>query len=266
MSESIRFDWRYSVRLGLVAGVIALAVSVIGMVEVFSERWLIGGVFTVGHLLLFAAPVGVGYLCARETGQEAGNGSKRIIVLVSGLIAGLLSALPLIGLVFLTWAVNLRDLGFVNITPALIDLLTFNRGEVVGSLILMGATGVLGLVGAAVYVMPDSVRRPLMSGVLCILGVGLFSDVVITVLRRLFGRTAVKFLYFVTGGLKPGVALGLFLIAGVVTAWWRAGGQRFRDKLADVVPMQPQQLRLVGLALGILLTLALPLLLGTYLS
>jgi branched-chain amino acid transport system permease protein len=259
MSESIRFDWRYSVRLGLLAGVIAFGVSAIGMVEVFSERELISGVFTVGHLLLFAAPAGVGYLCARE------SESKRTVVLVSGLIAGLVSALPLIGLAFLVRAVDLREVGLVNMSPALGDLLTFNRGGVVGSLVLMALTGALGLVGAAVYVMPARIRRPLMSGVLWAFGVGLFSEIVITMLRRLFGRGAVKFIF--TGeSLKPGVALVLFLIAAGGTALWRAQGERFRGGLASMVPIPQQWLRLVGPALGILLTLILPLLLGTYLT
>lgn len=260
MSESIRFDWRQTVRLGLLAGVIALGVSAIGMIEVFSARELISGVFSVGHLLLFAAPAGVGYLCARESSE-----SKRTVVLVSGLIAGLLSALPMIGLAFLVQAVDLREVGLVNITPALGDLLTFNRGGVLGSLILMALTGALGLVGAAVHVMPDSVRRPLMSGVLWTLGVGFFSEIVITMLRRLFGRGAVR-LMFTGESLKPGVALGLFLIAAGVTAWWRARGERFRGRLVSVVPVPQRWLRLVGPALGILLILILPLLLGTYLS
>jgi len=260
MSESIRFDWRHSVRLGLLAGVIALGVSVIGMVEVFSERWLISGLFTVGHLLLFTVPAGVGYLCARESSE-----SKRSVVLVNGLIAGLLSALPLIGLVFLARAIDLRELGLVNVSPALIDVLTFNRGSVVGSLILMALAGVIGLVGSAVYVIPDSIQRPLMNGVLWTFGVGLFAEVVIAVLRNLFGRGAVRLL-FTIGSLKPGVALGLFLIAAGVTAWWGARGERLRGGLASVVPIPQQWLRLVGPALGILLILILPLLLGTYLT
>ena len=260
MSESIRFDWRYSVRLGLLAGVIALVVSVIGMVEVFSERELISGVLTVGHLLLFAAPAGAGYLRARESSE-----SKRTVVLVSGLIAGLLSALPLIGLAFLVRAVDLREVGLVNMSPALGDLLTFNLGGVVGSLVLMALTGALGLVGAAVYIMPARIWRPLMSGVLWTLGVGLFSEIVITMLRRLFGRGAVKFMF--TGeSLKPGVALVLFLIAAGGTALWRARGERFWGGLASMVPIPQQWLRLVGPVLGILLILILPWLLGRFLT
>jgi branched-chain amino acid transport system permease protein len=150
-------------------------------------------------------------------------------------------------------------------SPALGDLLTFNRGGVLGSLILMALTAVLGLVGAAVYITPARIRRPLMSGVLWTLGVGLFSEIVIQRGRHWFGPAAVKFI-FTAESLKPRVALVLFLIAAGGTAWWRAQGERLRGGLASMVPIPQQWLRLVGPALGILLALILPLLLGTYLT
>jgi len=260
MFESIRLDWRSLVRLGLLAGVIAFSLCTIGMVETFNERELISGVFTVGHVLLFAVPAGVGYLCAKDSSK-----SKRIAVLASGFIVGLFSALPLIVLVLLVRAIDLRELGLVNMSPALGDLLTFNLGGVVGSLVLMALTGVLGLAGSAVHVMPDRIRRPLMNGVLGTLGVGLFSDIVIALLRNLFGRGAVRLL-FAAGSLKPGVGIGLFIILAGVTALWEARGERFRGGLASMVPIPGRHLRLVGPVLGILVVLILPLLLGTYLS
>jgi branched-chain amino acid transport system permease protein len=260
MFESIRLDWRSLVRLGLLAGVIAFSLCTIGMVETFNERELISGVFTVGHVLLFAVPAGVGYLCAKDSSK-----SERIAVLASGFIVGLFSALPLIVLVLLVRAIDLRELGLVNMSPSLGDLLTFNLEGGLGFLILMALTGVLGLAGSAVHVMPDRIRRPLMSGVLGTLGVGLFSDVVIALLRSLFGRGAVR-LIFAAGSLKPGVALGLFIILAGVTALWEARGERFRGGLASMVPIPGRHLRLVGPVLGILVVLILPLLLGTYLS
>ena len=260
MSDSTRFNWHYAVRFGLLAGVIALSASAIGMVEAFGQRDLVSSLFTLGHLLFLAAPAGVGYLSARENAEN-----NTPLVLVSGLIAGLFSALPLIGLVLLAGAIDLRELRLVSISPSLVDMLTFKLGTAVGSLALMAVTGILGLAGAAVYVMPGHIRRPLMNGLLWTLGVGLFSEIVISLLRRLLGRGFVSLL-FTSKSIKPVAAAALFLIVAGVTAWWSARGERFRARLAGIEPRQQRRLRWATLGGGILLMLVLPLILGTYLT
>ena len=52
-----QLDLRKTAKLGLIAGVVILSVSAIGMVETFDERDIITGVFTLGQLLLFGAPL-----------------------------------------------------------------------------------------------------------------------------------------------------------------------------------------------------------------
>ena len=68
--------------------------------------------------------------------------------LLNGLIAGLMTAVPLIGLILLTVALPTIRNALVNVSPELIDALTFGQGPYVGSLIL-----------AAVYVRTGPGRR-----------------------------------------------------------------------------------------------------------
>ena len=86
-----QLDLRKTIKLGLIAGLVILGVSAIGMVETFDERDIITDIFTLGQLLLFGAPLIAGYL-VWDKKEEVSNG----IILLRGAIAGFLSALPVI--------------------------------------------------------------------------------------------------------------------------------------------------------------------------
>ena len=60
MQSQSRLNWGEIIRLGLLVGVIALALCLIGMIEAFNERAIIGGVITLGQILLFGPVVGGG--------------------------------------------------------------------------------------------------------------------------------------------------------------------------------------------------------------
>ena len=57
---------RDAINYGLIAGVISLSISVIGMVALFAERDLIAGVLTLGQVFLFAPTAVLAYLAARK--------------------------------------------------------------------------------------------------------------------------------------------------------------------------------------------------------
>ncbi len=53
MSETNNFDYHIPLQNGLIAGVVALSVSVIGMVTLLAQRYLIAGWLTLGQVILF---------------------------------------------------------------------------------------------------------------------------------------------------------------------------------------------------------------------
>jgi hypothetical protein len=62
---------QYAIQQGLLAGLIALSLSVIGLVPLFGERYLISGVFTLGQFFLYAAPAVFAYsLAGKVSAQE----------------------------------------------------------------------------------------------------------------------------------------------------------------------------------------------------
>jgi branched-chain amino acid transport system permease protein len=256
-----KLHFREIARIGLIAGVVAASVSVIGMVETFDQRDLITNILTLGQVLLFIPPAAAGFLAARLQPEE-----KRVEGIVSGIIAGFFAALPVVAVILLTViAPDIRD-KLVNVSPALIEILTFGQGEAVGSLILIAVMTLLGAGGAAIHVLPQRIERPVLMGLLWTLLIALLSDVLIGVLRPLLGTSGVRLL-FGTKGLKPLTALVVFVIVTVVYTWYSQRGKQLLQQRAEArTPEQQRRLRRTQLIVGVLLLLLLPLILGTYLT
>lgn len=255
-----QLSMRRTVRIGLIAGLVALSICAIGMVVAFDERDIITGVLSLGQLLLFGIPLIVGYVIVRGNGQiKAGP------ALLHGLVAGFFVSLPLIGLILLTliWP-NIRE-ALPNVSPALIDILAFGQDPIPGSIILAIVMIVLGALGAAFHLLPERVQKPLFSGVAWTLGIGLFSEVLINIFRP-FPRQFTRII-FGTTGITPLLALIIFVIATVFSAWWEAGGRkRFRKRRESLTKEQEARIGRGGRIAFVVLILALPWILGIYLT
>ncbi len=251
-----------AVRYGLVAGVVAASVSAIGMVETFNERDIITGILTLGQVLLYSTAIIAGYLVIRtEDEGQLGTGPA----LASGLIAGFVTSIPVICLVVLTVALpNIRD-ALVNVSPAMINGLTFGQGPVVGSMILAVVFSLLGLSGAAFHLLPEKVEKPLLNGVLWTLGIGLFSEILINILRP-FPRQIVR-IAFGTKGITLPVAVIIFIVAVLVTIWWEArGGQSYASRRASRTEEDKKRNRRIALIVSAIMILIAPWVLGLYLT
>jgi branched-chain amino acid transport system permease protein len=259
MTETTHTDFRIPIRYGLLAGVIALSVSVIGMVELFGQRDLIAGVITLGQVILFLAPAALSYMAAAKAPSGSSGGA-----LLYGFLSGFLVALPLIALVWLNEFVDLRQY-LPNVSPALMEILTFGQGPVVGSLILLGVTSLLGLLAAGMYLLPARYSEPILSGLLWTFIIGLFSEILNERIRFFFGPGFTRVI-FVSKAMRPTVALVIFIVATAISALWRQRGDRVKARLSTSSTLQSGRARWVGISLIFVLLLILPLLLGTYLS
>lgn len=255
-----QLSMRRTVQIGLIAGLVALSICAIGMVVAFDERDIITGVLSLGQLLLFGIPLIVGYMIVRGNGEvRAGS------AILHGLVAGFFVALPLIGLIILSliWP-NIRE-ALPNVSPDLINILTFGQDPIPGSVILALVMMVLGALGAAFHLLPERIQKPLFSGVAWTLGIGLFSEVLINIFRP-FPRQFTRII-FGTTGITPLLAVIIFIVATVFSAWWEAGGrERFRNRRAAMTKEQESRLSRVGRIAFIVLILALPWILGIYLT
>ena len=259
MTQTTSIDIREVIKLGLLSSLIALSLSMIGFLGLLAEREMVANLFTMGHVFLFAAPIGFAYLTADRAQKE--NTTK---VLGYGVLIGVITALPLIALIILATSFDIRQF-LVNVSPELIDLLTFNQGILVGSILLIVVTGFLGILSAGLRLLPNHIQIPITNGLAWVLILGTFSEILLSRVRAFLGRGVAK-LIFEGKSINPIVALIIFvLIAG--SSYWSAGRKSSRAQSDDEIsPKRQQNLQRIRVAVGITLLLIIPLLLGTYLK
>ena len=256
-----QIDLRHVARIGLILGVAAASVSAIGMVQTFDERDLITGVLTLGQVLLFGASGMAGFFAARHYAP-----SQRGASLASGIIAGFLAALPVLALVLLSVLLPGIRNKLVNVSPALIEILTFGMGPAMGSLVLALVMTGLGLGGALVFIAPERFERPILMGVVWTLVLGLLSEVLLGVLRPLFGAPVTRVL-FGTKGLRPITAVVTVVLITALYAWWRSRGKQVAAaRLQAEDPERARRIRLASIVIAVIILAVLPLILGTYLT
>jgi branched-chain amino acid transport system permease protein len=253
------FNWRPFVRLGLLGGVVALYVSAIGMVETFSGRNLIGGFLNLGYVLLFAGALMAGYLTSKET-HAADN---RLTLAAAGL-AGVFAGLPNVVLIIVASSINMRMM-FINISQGLVNILTFDQGVVLGSLIFILISVGISLIGAILYVLPPRIERPLVYGLAVSLMVGLFAETIGQVIQRMLGREVAR-LIFQGGALRPIAALVIFLITAGLIHFRATRRQQIQRRYDALSTSQRKYYRWTMLALGIILIAILPQIVGPFLS
>ncbi len=273
--ETKTVDWRYLIRVGLIAGVVALYTSVIGMVVTFSTRSLISDVLNLGQIALFMATILVGYNVGRKRAPDVG------VTLRDGVIVGAFAAAPILLLLILMQILTAADIPyrsmFVNLSPGLVSLLTFEQESwVVGALLFLVVNALLGMIGAGFNLIPERPRKALFMGVVWTVGVGLFSELILQVVDGFtdtlsFGQDSNalesinRFIRtgFRQGAVKPGVAAAVFIIVTLVTYWWPQRRPRLQPRSA---PQQTQQMRRASLVAITIVLLILPWFLGDYLS
>lgn len=250
---------RQSIRLGLIAGLISLSISAIGMAELFGQRQLISEILTLGQVILFLPTILFVFVEMRN-GEEV----KALSAVIDGAILGIVSALPLVFLILLSSAVNLREF-FPNVSPASIDLLTFGLSHSLGALVLVGVLGFVGAITALLTTLPQRVQSPIFKGILVVLTIGLFSEILSDRLRDLISLGFSRVI-FRGKALQVLSASVLFLLTAGLDVLRSSREGVFQSRRAGWTEQQNKFFRYGTLGGGILLLFVLPLFLGTYLS
>jgi len=257
MTITKSIEIRDVIKFGLLAGVISLSLSVIGFIDLLGTRELIAGMFTLGHVFLFAAPFGMAFISANKVPAD-----EKIKALGHGFLIGVIAALPLVILAVLATSFDVRQF-LPNVSPSLVELLTFSQNLTVGSLILVAVAGILGILAAGLHILPDHIQHPLVTGLGWMLIVGTFSEILLGRVRAFFGRGVAK-LIFKGKALNPIAALIILVLAVGITYWLDTRSHKKEEKVEDIKNLQ--KMTKIRLGLGILLLLISPLILGTYLT
>lgn len=268
--EESTLNWKMVLQYGLLGGLVTLYLSAVGMVEVFATRNLIGTLISMGDIMIFMGAFGAG-LVTRKKFPIAARGTS----LLAGAVSGAVSSLPLILIIFIAQFIALRNV-FVNITPGLISELTFNAGNlIVGNLLLLVVSAVLGVIGTGLDLLPERLRRAITNGAIWTLTLGLFSENVGQIITSTFSfilgdRTgigvarSINQIIFQSKSLTILATVVVFSLIFVLT--YTQAGNKTRTRFSQLSPTTQKNTRRAGLVFLGLIILLLPQLIGTFLS
>jgi branched-chain amino acid transport system permease protein len=271
MDEKPRPTWQVILRSGLLGGVISAYLCLVGIVEAFSQRFLIGSFLTLGEVLLVIGMLIAGVLTARDLKDK-----NRVFSAGGSLLSGIISALPLILLIIITLLFvlrpeilgteyTLRDM-FVNLSPELVEILTLGQGLdqlMLGILLLILLSALMALLGAAFVLLPRRWSLGLISGIAWMLVIGIFSDNVSQIVRQIAGQGMIRVI-FVNQALTPQAAAVIFLIAFLVGFF--SVHTRVQTRWEGIPQTQQSRARIILLLIAFGFLLVLPLVVGLFLS
>jgi len=264
MDEKRTTTWQIILRSGLLGGVIATYMCLIGIVETFSERLLIGSFLSLGQVMLVFGMVIAGVLAARQL-----KGKKTYVSLGGSLLSGVITSLPLILLIIITLLFvlrpevqgadfNLRDM-FVNLSSELVEILTFGQGLFPGIPLLILFSALMAGLGAAFVLPSRRWRMGLISGIAWTLVIGIFSDTV----QQIFGRDITKLL-FQNKALIPLAAAIIFVFAFVVGFF--SVHTRVQSRWQTIPPSRQSRAQVILLLVALGTLLVIPWVIGLFLS
>jgi len=257
----MKMNWTKTSQYGVITGVAILYVCLVGMVEVFDKRDVIDSVLSLGIALLVVIGLGMGYIAAKRLSENKVL-QALIVSLLSGVIGGVITAI----LVVLISPLNMRNM-FVNASPALVKILTFSQESLsIGLLLFIGFMSGLSLLGAIIYLLPNLWRRFIVAGLSAVLLIGMLQELLEVILKRSdVTKSVADFLFGKSGLSMPGV-IAVFVIFGGLHTLWAAQGEKVKTRVSELPSTQQRALNRVFLALGIILLIVLPQLVGSYIS
>jgi branched-chain amino acid transport system permease protein len=259
---------RRAVRAGLVGGAALTYLALAGMIEKFDARNLIEDWVTLGKLLMWLPPLLAGYFATRPR-PVAGRMERppppaaATAGVVAGAVTGALVALG-VAVVHLFPEGAVRSV-FVQVSPKLLEILTFGQSLPVGMALQVLVGALLGGFGAGFRVLPDRLRRPLGVGLAVTLTFALLQRIIPPLLFQLDLSTAWLYSTILLGLTWVG-AVVVFAVSAGVTALWSASGATVRRRVEALPRGRRRILDGVGLLLLVVVLAALPQLIGSTLS
>ncbi len=263
MNSTLREQLAPAWRIGLLGGFVAFFIGVIGMLEMFSKRQIIYGVLDMGRLVILIFFYVTAYL-AIQRGRGGAERSRNGIL--QGAAAGLIAAAFLVILaLILTVLPGIRGM-FVNMTPALLELLTFGQGFVLGSVILLILGTALGaLVGYSQYT-PHPILRGVLLTTFIVMFIGVLQDLLRVTFQNIPLLPYLGLLLFDTSGLSILGTLILFATIFGANQLWRLRGPEWKARYNSLPAPRRKRVDMSGFAALIVLFLMLPWLLGIFFS
>jgi branched-chain amino acid transport system permease protein len=246
MNNEQRFEWLSIVKIGLLAGAVALLLSLVGLIQAADRRPIIPGTLSMGQTLVLLNLVFAAYMAVREVRSKHDGEPPRWLPVASGALASLVTSAMLALLVLIGGVINLRAV-FLNASPELFELLTLELSTGLGLVVLLLIGAIVGALIAAILTLPGQFQRAI------ILGLALIPTIAILNSALFAGR-----------GVELWVAIIIFVVAAGGSYFWSISQDRVKDRINSLPANQQRVLQVGGKwVLPAVIVLALPVL-GSY--
>jgi branched-chain amino acid transport system permease protein len=258
------FNWLEPVKVGVIGGLVAILVSLMGMVEAFNQRDIIGGVITMGQTMLLITFVLFAGMAVRRMAQaHLDQAPPALHVLLSGALVGLVTAALLVVLLLIGPLINIRAM-FNNFTPALRAILTLQMSGVAGMVLPLVVGTVLGALTAGLTLLSARIRQPITLGLIVIMFTGLLQELLRVMLDG-WGALGKQFTWmFASRGLSVLGAIVVFAVVAGGNFLWGVQKGQVNKRVSALPPASQRSLRWGSLALLVLVMIVLPRVLGPY--
>jgi branched-chain amino acid transport system permease protein len=260
-----------SIRIGAATGTVTIFLALVGLIGGFTDVYLIGDEVTFAALMLLL-PAFVAGLVAAAPRVVAGerHEMRSAVAAVAAAVAGAAAGATFaIAVLLAEWIGDERIRSvFLNVTPALMEFVTFGQSPVIGGLIIVVISAAAGVLGGVLRVAPAWIRRPVTASLIATLVFGFLQRVIPIALDQLSLER--DWLYSPQfDGLTWIGALVVALVAAGLSILITRFGSRLRGSVARVggaggLAITP--IRLVAGAIALALLIAAPLLLGSVIS
>jgi branched-chain amino acid transport system permease protein len=251
---------RQVIKIGLIGGVVEVLLSLIGMIEAFSQRDIISHIISMGHTLLLLVILFMAYLAAKRKPR-----TEPLKVLMNSFMTGVIIGGILTLLVMVGGLINLRKV-FINASPLLYKLLTFDQGVKVGILLLLGVGGLSAIFAGLLTLAPKLLRHVLILSFGSVVGAGVLQDLLRPTFALWGPLAIINEWLFTANGLTFHGAIGLFVLIAALSTFWAKKGNTIRADLKRLPSTSQRALKITSLLLLIMILLVLPQLLGLFLS
>ena len=251
--------WKHGVKAGLLSGLITVMLSLMGMVEAFSQRQIVSGILSMDYTLLGAVVVFMGYVAAKRTSH-----AEPMWVVINSLTSGLITAGMLMLLLVIGDMINLRAV-FVNASPPLYQILSFGYGFETSPLLFVSGA-LCGLFAGILYLLPWAIRKMLIVSLVCVVGAGVLQDMILPTLAAWEMLAGFAEWLFSSNGLTDQGAAALFILVAAITLFWSLRGEAVQAGFKTLPGKGQKAIRWTGIAVLIMILLVLPQVLGLFLS
>ncbi len=252
--------WTYGIKLGLLGGAVAILLALIGMVESFHQRHIISELASMGQTLLACTALFFSYLASKKTTQ-----AYPYLSISNGIVCGFLLGIALASLVTISTIFNLRVV-FINASPLLFKILTFDQGPEKGIYLLIISGSFLGLLGGGISLVPSFWRRIFSLSLGTVILIGVLQDLLRPTFA-LWGPLAIlNDWLFTANGLTRHGAVAIFIFATLFTYIWAKKKESWQKTYLSLKPNSKKAVQVLFLLLSLIILLALPQILGLFLS